>query len=63
MLKKSASFCSRVAPRLNVPQGYASPPRIAAAAMDNLFDHPAEYLPNSRITFLMDSEPVFSIAC
>ena len=39
---------------LNVPQGYASPPRIAAAALDDLFDHPAGLLnisSNSRITF------------
>ncbi len=37
MLKNSASF----ARKLNVPQGYASPSRIAAASLDGLFDHPA----------------------
>ncbi|HRC45094.1 MAG TPA: hypothetical protein PLT27_13660, partial [Nitrospira sp.] len=61
-LEKVRQLCSRVAPRLNVPQGYASPPRIAAAALDDLFDHPAGVLnisPNSRITFFRDSKMAF----
>jgi hypothetical protein len=41
---------------------WPSPPRVAEAALDDLFDHPAGVLnifPNSRITFFMDSEMVF----
>jgi hypothetical protein len=62
MVKKSASFVLASLRRLNVPQGYASPPRLAAAALDDLFDHPAGVLNSSldsRITFFRNSEMVF----
>jgi hypothetical protein len=42
---------------------WPSPPRVAEAALDDLFDHPAGVLnifPNSRITFFMDSKWFFS---
>jgi hypothetical protein len=41
----------------------ASPPRITAAALDNLFDHPAGVLNisiNSRITFFMAAKWFFN---
>jgi hypothetical protein len=41
MLKKPASFVLASLKRLNVPQGYAFASSLAAAALDNLFEHPA----------------------
>ena len=64
-VEKVRQLCSRVAPRFNVPQGYASPPRIAAAALDDLFDHPAGVLNIPQLThhFFQGQRNGFSTAC